>query len=343
MAIRRDGVKGDTRPATMEDVARQAGVSRALVSLVMRGSPQVSAASRSRVLDAAAALGYRPNAIARSLASRTNRTIGVLLNDLHNPFFAEIIDGVEGAAETGGYRTLLSTGGRRKRREEAALEAMLEFRVGGLILVSSLLSPGLIASTARTCPVVVVSRTVRCQDVDSVVTDEIAGVRLAVEHLLALGHRRIVHIDGGADPSGPLRRRGYEKAMRATGNASLIVAGDFSEAGGAKAADEILRMRQRPTAIVAANDLAAAGAMERLEEAGLSVPDDMSVVGFDNTYLAALRQVSLTTINQPRDTMGRLAVNALVERITGARSAPVRHVVSPSLIVRRSTGPAPSS
>jgi DNA-binding LacI/PurR family transcriptional regulator len=308
----------------------------------MRDGPHVSDDRRARVLAAAAELGYRPNAMARSLASRRSRTIGVLLNDLHNPFFAEITDGIEEVAGRHDYRILLSTGGRRRLREEAALEALLEYRVDGAILVSTMLGSTEVNRTAAATPVVAVSRTFRSPAVDSVLTDDVYGAQLAVTYLIELGHRRIAHIDGGSNPSGPPRRRGYRQAMEAAGLKPLIVPGDFTETAGAKAAEQLLTFGERPTAVLAANDLAAAGAMDRLEEAGLSVPGDISIVGYDNTFLAALGHVALTTVNQPRQEMGRLAMKALLERIEGGRTEAIRHVTTPSLVIRRTTGPAPA-
>jgi DNA-binding LacI/PurR family transcriptional regulator len=341
MTAPRGYVKG-TRPATLEDVAREAGVSRALVSLVMRQKPQVSQERRRRVLAAAAALGYRPNAMARSLASRHTNTVGVLLNDLHNPFFAEIADGIERVARDRGYRILLSTGSRKRGREEAALEAFLEYRVDGLILVSTLLSAPKISQAATLAPVTLVSHTLRAPGVDSVLTDDVYGAELAVAYLIELGHRRIVHIDGGRNPGSRPRRQGYERAMDAAGLKGLVVPGDFSEGSGAEAAGQLLKLPRLPTAVLTSNDMAAAGAMDRLAEAGYSIPRDISIVGYDNTSLAQLRQVSLTTVNQPREEMGRLAMQTVLERIEGGRTEAVSHVTAPTLVVRRSSGPAPA-
>ncbi len=337
-----DTVKNQRRRrVTMEDVAREADVSRALVSLVMRESPKVSEKRRARVLDAAERLGYRPNAIARQLASHRTRTIGVLLNELHNPFYAEIMDGVYEIADELDYHVLIGASGGRARGERATLETLLDLRVEGLILIGPRLPTRAIVAAGAWIPVVVVARPMRAPQVDSIMDDERLGARLVVEHLAGLGHRRILHIDGGRGAGAATRRACYTAAMRAAGlgDEVRVVPGDYTDVAGARAAARLLTSGDLPTAIFAANDFVATGAIDQLEEAGLSVPGDISIVGYDNIFLAALRRLALTTINQPRDDMGRLAITSLVERIEGTRSAPARYRLAPELVVRGTTGP----
>jgi DNA-binding LacI/PurR family transcriptional regulator len=323
----------------MEDVAARAGVSRALVSLVMRDSPKVSEQRRTAVLQAAAELGYSPHAMARSLASRTSTVLGVMVSDLRNAFFAEVIDGLDAMARDAGFDVIINTGGRSAHREAGALTSLLSYRPAGIALLSPMLPTAAITSAAAQSPLVLVSRTSRLSTVDTVNDDGVAGIGLAVDHLVSLGHRRIAHFDSGSAASPAARRRGYRSAMRRHGLVELVVASEPTDTAGAKAVHELLHRNEIPTAVVAGNDFNAVGAISAFEDAGLRVPADVSVVGYDNTSLAALRHVSLTTVDQPRLEMGRLAAEALLQRVRDGRTEPVRHLLHPSLVVRATTAP----
>jgi DNA-binding LacI/PurR family transcriptional regulator len=294
------------------------------------------------VLAAARRLGYRPNAIARHLASHTTNTVGILLNDLHNPFFAEIANGIEQYASDIGYRLLFITGGRRQQRERAMLEALLEYRTDGLILVSPRLTGTQIAADVGSLHCVVIGRRVRRPQIDCVMTDEALGAHQAIGHLVGLGHERIVHVDGGQGAGAAPRRSGYLRAMRDAGleRAAKVIAGEFTEGAGVAAAERLLRAAALPTAVFAANDLVAVGLIDRLEQDGVRVPDDISVVGYDNTFVAALNHIRLTTVNQPRHEMGQEALALLLERVRGRASQAVR-LHEPTLVVRSTSAPPP--
>jgi DNA-binding LacI/PurR family transcriptional regulator len=326
---------------TMDDVARRAGVSRALVSLALRDSGKVSASSRAAVLAAADELGYRPNLIARHLASKQTRTFGLLINDLHNPYFPGVADGVKQAADARGYRLLLNSAFLDDDDERTALETFIDFRVDGIILTGSRVDPAFVERAALSTPVVVVSRPMRSDTVDTVNNDDELGATLAVEHLIELGHRHICHVDGGRGAGASERRAGYEETMRRHGLAPHIVPGAFTEGSGAEAAQQALASGRPITAIFAGNDLSALGALDAIEESGRGVPGDISLVGYDNTFIAALRHVALTTVDQARERLGALAVEALIERIEGGRTEAVHHVIAPSLVIRATTAPPP--
>ncbi len=328
---------------TILDVAHKARVSKSLVSMVIRGEDGVSPKNREAVLKAIEELNYRPNVIARSLVERRTRMLGVMISDLRNPFFGDVVSGIQIRAQELGYRVLFNTGDRVPKLEETAIESLLELRVDGLILAAPRVDDAIIERACLAVPVTVLNRDTSATCSDSVTNDNIAGASLAVEHCASLGHTRIAHIDGGTGAGADVRREGYLRTMRRLGLADdiLTVDGAFTENGGYRAAHELLKQSVLPTAIFAANDISAIGALKALEEAGLRTPADISVVGYDNTSLAALPQISLTSVHQFGADIGRLGVDCVFECIEGTRSAPRHEVVAPTLVVRSSTAPPP--
>jgi len=334
------------RRPTINDVAARAGVSKSLVSLALRGSPKVSDESRAAIEAAAAELGYRPNAAARNLADRRSRSLGVAVFDLRNPISAEIIDGVYTESEARGYHTMLVTGRGDPAAERAEIDTLLQFQIEGLVLISHRLPGGPMEAITAECPAVIVSRHVdTVPGLDSVSNDDVAGSRMAVEHLVSLGHRRIAHVTGGDNEVAELRRRGYEQAMAEHGLTRMVRCheGSFSDDGGYRGAVEALAGTRRPTALFVANDFAAVGALAAAQDRGVRVPEDLSIVGYDGMALAGLRSLNLTTVAQPLTELGSTAARVLLDRIERT-SAEAQHVsVAPRLIVRGTSGPAPGA
>jgi DNA-binding LacI/PurR family transcriptional regulator len=327
-------------------VAARAGVSKSLVSLVLQQSPSVSDKRREAVLKAAAELGYRANGLARRLVSGRTHTSGVVVTDLLNPFYAEVLHGINAEARGAAHRLLVVSGADLGEAVDAA-EGLLELRVEGLVLLGSELPADVIERLGREVPVVVVGAGAdRYRRVDTVVDNDYVGAKLAVEHLISLGHQRIAHLAAETASAGRARRAGYEAAMREAGLGRRIrvLPGDVTEPGGEAAARAALR-GGRVTAMFAVNDLAAVGAYDAIEESGGSVPGTVSLVGYDNTFLARTHRFSLTTVNQPRQEMGELAMRMLLRRLSGVAAGRRLHMLPPTLIVRRSTAaptaPAP--
>ena len=330
---------------TIIDVAALAGVSKSVVSRVMRRDPTVAPARRDAVLAAAEELRYRPNAVARSLVQQRTFNIGVIVSDLHNLFFAEILDGIGATAAAAGYQVLVTSGALLQSNEARALETMIQLRTDGIILAGSQLSAAAIRVGSRLVPMALVTSAIRAPGVDTVATDDVKGARLAVAHLASLGHRHISMVDGGTGPGSAERCQGYMLAMRemGLGQYTRIAPGNYTEDGGHRGTTRLLQMMPRPTAIYAANDLAAIGALNAITEAGLEVPRDISVVGYDNTALAALRHVSLTTVHQPRFQIGELAMTALLRRFERPAARARHELLEPCLVVRQTTARPPGS
>lgn len=338
--------EGARRP-TINDVAQHAGVSKSLVSLVMRNAPQVSPARREAVWKAAREIGYRPNTVARSLVEGRTRTVGVIVSDLRNPWYVDILDGFRRVLRADGFRVLIGGGQIEHRVDSTVADAFLDLRVEGLCVVGTLPYDEGLAEAVKSVPAVVASsHSYELPYVDSVVNDDESGSRQATEHLIGLGHRDIAHIGGGTDGVAAARHRGYEQAMREHGLAEQIRVEwcDYDEESGYTAARRLLSAADRPTAIVALNDLACVGALSAADEAGLVVPTDLSLVGYDNTNLAALSHLSLTSIDPHSEGIGQLAARRILARISAGADAAEepgqRDLIAPNLVARTSaTGP----
>jgi DNA-binding LacI/PurR family transcriptional regulator len=330
-----------SRPPTLEDVAARAGVSRALVSIVMRDVAGASDVTRARVRAVADELGYRPDTRARLLAGRRSHLLGVALS-LRNPFHADVAEAVYGPAEEQGYQVVLAaiTGARTAR---SALDTLASYRCEAVIVLGTLTRRDALGDLAERQPVIVVGQPSTNPLVDTVRAADSEGVGLAVEHLAGLGHRRIVHLDGGRAPSAGARRRGYRAAMRRVGLAAeiRIVPGGEREQDGAEAAralhDADLRGEALPDAVITYNDRSAVGLLDVLARLGVDVPGQLSVVGYDDSHIARLPYFRLTTVSQDPERLAALAVGRAVERIAGGSPTERGIVLTPRLVVRGTT------
>ena len=324
----------------MADVANRAGVSRTLVSTIFRDIPGASAQTRQRVMQAAEELGYRPDAAAQMLRRNRSMNLGVLFTSRH-AFDLEFIEYIYPAAEQHGYHVVL--GAMTSTRDEyKAVEELLSYHCEALILLGPDLDAAQLNRIAERVPVVEVGRFVEGAGIDVVRTDDDSGVAQVVDYLVGLGHQKILHVDGGRMPSAAGRRNGYETAMRKHGLAEQIriIGGDYTEESGALAAAEILAGSDLPTAVIAGNDRCALGLLDSLRQGGLKVPADISVVGYDDSRLARLSFVDLTSVRQDIRQMADLAVKAAAERLDGKRTEVAQFILPPSLAVRSTTGPA---
>ncbi len=338
------------RRVTIVDVARHANVSTTAVSKVLRNAYGASPEMRAKVRRAIDELGYRPLAAARGLRGQTY-TIGVMLPDIRNPFFPEILDGVTGCLEGTDYQVLLGPGGNGEKEEVRVTDAMIDRGMDGLVLVAPVSPRDRLEHVASAVPTVVVGRHGHSAVYDTVADDDRAGAALVVRHLAELGHRRIAHIEHHeTDPTratempNAQRADGYRRAMRDLGLDGEIdvVSTSYTQQGGYEGAKQLLARPHRPTAVFAGADIVAMGVLEAVAEAGLSVPGDLSVAGYDNTTFAALGQISLTSVDQAGQEIGRNAARLLLERIAdrGRRSVQVR--LSPTLVARRTTDRPPA-
>jgi DNA-binding LacI/PurR family transcriptional regulator len=294
---------------------------------------------RQRVLEAVDRLGYRPDRLASALASRRNRTVGVLM-DITSPFHVPLVLDVYDAASSHGYKVVLSTINRTDD-EAHAIDVLLDSRCEALILLGPESSKQSLNLLDSQVPVLVVGRSVPSSTVDVVRSADDDGVSQAVSHLIELGHQRIAYVGGPRGTVATLRRTGYENAMSEAGLADQIrvVKGGLTEADGTRAADSILRTDSRPTGLITFNDRCAIGVIDSLVRAGIDVPGVVSVVGYDDSPLASLPQINLTTVAQDTRALATNAMDSLIERLDHNRQSRREVIVAPHLIIRGTTGP----
>lgn len=344
-------VKSNGHP-TMVDIARKLGVAPMTVSRVINESGYVSAETRTKVLKAVEELNYRPNVLARNLKRQRTQVVGILLPDIANPFSAELVRGVQDVLLARSYSSFIGTTERSTQREQAELHALLEMRADGIIVATRETKKGndyLLRLTENRLPLVVVGRTLNHPHVDHVTADHWRGAYEAVEHLIALGHRRIGFV--GVQPingAGLRRYQGYLDALRdhqlkideklIVGPAGQAGPGYSTQDDGYAGMKQLLQLRTRPTAVFARNDFTAIGAMCAIRDAGLKMPQDVAIVGFDNVPLAAYTAPPLTTVDQPTAEQGRRAASLLLDRIEGDKTRERREVcLECHLVIREST------
>jgi len=330
---------------TIHDVARLAGTSTATVSQGLNSPRRVSAETRRRVLAAAKKLKYHPNIHARNLARRQSRTLGIIVSDIQNPFFPEVIRSFEARARRWGYEVIVSDTNYNPRLMTRATERMLEQNVRGVAIMTSEMSPTLFRElVGRNIAVTLLDVDSAADNISTIKFDYSAGLYQAVEHLHGLGHRRIAFVGGQSLKSINARQTAYLESMRKVGlEPGPIISGNQSVEGGLAAGLKIARLSKRPTAVIAMNDLTAFGLSKAFSRSGLRIPQDMSVIGFDKTFLAEYFTPSLTTIDIHADQVGRVAVDCLHKLSSTREPQGEEHLIPLQLVIGESTGPAPSN
>ncbi|MGH3368060.1 MAG: LacI family DNA-binding transcriptional regulator [Nocardioidaceae bacterium] len=327
---------------TIHDVAAEAGVSITTVSRALNESGRVGPGTRERVLTVAQRLGYEPNDLARSLHGKATGTIAVLVPDITNPFFPELVNGVQEVANEHGRLLLLC---QTSENTAIAVQELLHLRrkrVDGVVLVGVLAGGQELSTALAGMPVVTVDRDTTLDSAWVVRSNHRVGGRLATEHMIELGHERIAHISGPMDLSvAQDRHDGYREALEEAGLAydeSLVVEGDFLEQSGYDGLRALRRRRRRFTALFCGNDLMAIGALRALDEVGLAVPQEVSVVGFDDIHLASYLRPGLTTVHQPIQTLGRRAAELLIGPAMDGHDA-ASEVLDVHVVRRQTTAP----
>lgn len=342
--------KGEDRPATLRDVALAAGVVPMTASRAINRSGYVSEPIRKRVLDAAETLSYRPNKLARSLKQRKVHAVGIVLPDLANPFSAELVRGMHEVLEARGYPSFLTGTTRSVQQEEANVNLLVDQRVEGLLLATRGTQLGddfLLKILGHKIPLVTIGRHKALPLADNVTADHKTGAAQMVDHLISLGHRKIAFIGAASDEAAKLRRYlGYRDALkknRISLNPDWVIGPELgpafaTESDGHAGFQQLMRLKNRPTAVFARNDFAAIGALRAAHELGLSVPEDIAIGGFDNIPLAEYITPPLSTVEQPIVEQGRRAAEFLLERMAASTVFNARqHRFKCRLVIRAST------
>ncbi|HVO42095.1 MAG TPA: LacI family DNA-binding transcriptional regulator [Aggregatilineales bacterium] len=333
--------------STISDVAKRAGVSTMTVSRVINNFGYISQDTRERVERAIVDLGYVPNALARSLRFKQTKTIALIVTDITNSFFTTIARGVEDTASEQGFSVMFCNTDESQTKEAEYVNVLLQKQVDGILLVPACSADDSVSLLQdRGTPVVVLDRRIPNVQVDTVRCDTSLGSYQLTQHLLGLGHRRIALLSGPRTVSTAVDRAdGYRRALTEAGLAedtALEFYGPFTQAGGYQIATEALALNPRPSALVAANNFIAIGAMQALREAGLRLPDDLSMVTFDDFSSALVMEPFLTAIDQPAYEMGRRATELLLTRLAGGGSDEPQEILMPTrMIIRTSSGPVP--
>ncbi len=330
---------------TLREVAKRAGVSTMTASRVVNARHGVSAEAQRRVEEAITFLNYVPNRISRGVSSQRTKTIGLIVPDVVNPFFAPLVRGAELAARRLGYRVLLCNTENDLRLERDYIDNLVAHPVEGLLLapVSDQSAHSVFALCQGSFPLVLLDRTLPDTNCDSVVCDNLSGARRMTEHLILLGHQEIAHLTDVEETStGRERLTGYKEALAAAGISfrdELVFGTTVDQIGGYRATQGVLALEKRPTVIFTINNMTAVGAMQALRERGLSVPQDMGLVCFDDVEHLAVLSPFLTVISQPAETLGSVGAQLLFERIAGKAGRRSRRItLQTDLVVRQSCG-----
>ena len=330
-------------PVTLEMVAKLAGVSSSTVSRLLNGTAVVSDAKSEAVAQATKTLGFVPNPLARGLAGGRTLSIGVVTQAIDSPFYGVALRGIEDALDPMGYNPLFMSAQLGSLAEARCLETLHARRVDGIVMLMPRLSDAALKACAQALPVVVTGRELRAAQLFSLNFDNFTGALRATEHLLSLGHRRIAFITGGEEHSDASERhRGYSAALQVAGVAfdpQLVVPGRYNEASGLEAVNHLVSKKRKFTAIFAANDQMAAGAALGLFRHGLRVPEEVSLVGFDDLPTSVYATPPLTTIHQPAYELGRLAAASIMQMIAGTQ--PTAIMPLPELLLRGSSAQVP--